>query len=231
MCGEIGGCGTGSDQGRWLAADLAASNATLHARDLAPAAVQLGEHGNDAAWSRSGRPCTRPAPTSSSTATTTTTSGSRRRTPTATRIAHAASASSSSAPAAPSCAAFDDARRQQRAPAGRGPRRAQAGRCTRARTTGRSSRPPATSPTPGRAAATEAPRRQSRAASRRARSNAGVARVREQPVEVLAGVRHEVDVERADPLLEHAPHRLAEVGHDPHQRRAARAVGARTSPS
>ena len=30
-------------------------------------------------------------------------------------------------------------------------------------------------------------------------------------------VGHEVHVERADPLLKHAPHRLAEVGHDPHE--------------
>ena len=43
------------------------------------------------------------------------------------------------------------------------------------------------------------------------------ARVREQAIEVFAGVRHEVDVERADALLEYAPHRLAEVGHDAHQ--------------
>ena len=33
----------------------------------------------------------------------------------------------------------------------------------------------------------------------------------------LVGVGDEVDVERADALLEDAPHRLAEVGDDPHQ--------------
>ena len=55
------------------------------------------------------------------------------------------------------------------------------------------------------------------AASRSARSKPASAALREEPVEVLVGVRDEVDVEGADPLLEDAPHRLAEVGHDPHQ--------------
>ena len=46
----------------------------------------------------------------------------------------------------------------------------------------------------------------------------------EQPVEVLRGVGDEVDVERADPLLEHAPHRLAEVGDRAHQRQPREAL-------
>ena len=72
---------------------------------------------------------------------------------------------------------------------------------------------------------------QSPAASRSARSKAGVVDAREQPLEVLARVRDEVDVERADPLLEDAPHRLAEVGHRPHQRQAGEAVRAGRPPS
>src|ERR671925_1103551 len=43
------------------------------------------------------------------------------------------------------------------------------------------------------------------------------ARVRQESVKVFGGVGDEVDVEGADALLEHAPHRLPEVGHDPHQ--------------
>src|SRR5690242_19740518 len=38
-----------------------------------------------------------------------------------------------------------------------------------------------------------------------------------EAVEVLVGVRAEVEVELRDPLLDDAPHRLAEVGHEPHQ--------------
>src|SRR6185503_13639692 len=40
----------------------------------------------------------------------------------------------------------------------------------------------------------------------------------EEPVEVLRGIRDEVAGERRDALLEHAPHRLAEVRDDPHER-------------
>src|SRR6478672_209830 len=49
-------------------------------------------------------------------------------------------------------------------------------------------------------------------------------RISQQSVEAGGGVRHEVDVERAHALLEHAPHRLAKVGHDPHQRQPGEAV-------
>src|SRR5438552_1304971 len=44
---------------------------------------------------------------------------------------------------------------------------------------------------------------------------------------MLARVRDEVDVERADPLLEDAPHRLAEVRDDPHEGHPREAVGRR----
>ena len=54
----------------------------------------------------------------------------------------------------------------------------------------------------------------------------GRRRPREQPVEVLAGIRDEVDVEAADPLLEDAPHRLAEVRHRPHQRQPRQSLRA-----
>src|SRR6188472_2615270 len=54
--------------------------------------------------------------------------------------------------------------------------------------------------------------------------------VAQQPVEVPGGVRDEVDVERADALLEDAPHRLAEIGDHAHQRQPASLAG-RTSPS
>src|SRR5712691_232524 len=45
-----------------------------------------------------------------------------------------------------------------------------------------------------------------------------VARGRETPGEVTPSVVHVVEVQRRQRLLEHAPHRLAEVRHDPHQR-------------
>src|SRR5215210_2031961 len=38
-----------------------------------------------------------------------------------------------------------------------------------------------------------------------------------QSLEVTLGVVREVEVELGDALLEHAPHRLAEVGHEPEQ--------------
>src|SRR5204862_7453265 len=38
-----------------------------------------------------------------------------------------------------------------------------------------------------------------------------------EPLEMLVGVRAEVEVELRDPLLDDAPHRLAEVGHEAHQ--------------
>ena len=143
-CSSVGGCGAGSAQGRWLAADLAGVDGPVHARDLAPPALQLRRaRQRHRRRRRSGRRSTTPAPTSSSTATTTTTSGSRRRTRTPTRTAPAASASSSSGPAARSCGR---SRRpgQQRAPRRR-PRTGSSGSsCTRRRTDGRSSRPPAT---------------------------------------------------------------------------------------
>src|SRR5205809_6570578 len=49
----------------------------------------------------------------------------------------------------------------------------------------------------------------------------------EQPSEVLVGIGDEVHVERADALLEDAPHRLAEVGHDAHEAEAGEASGMR----
>src|SRR5436189_2911801 len=53
----------------------------------------------------------------------------------------------------------------------------------------------------------------------------GRRRVREQALEVLRGVRHEVHVESGDALLEHAPHGLPEVGHHAHERQASGPVG------
>ena len=44
---------------------------------------------------------------------------------------------------------------------------------------------------------------------------------------MLAGVGDEIDIEGADALLEDAPHRLAEIGHDPHQRQPREAIAAR----
>jgi len=38
-----------------------------------------------------------------------------------------------------------------------------------------------------------------------------------EPIEVLGGVGDEVEVELGDPLLDDAPHRLAEVGHEAHE--------------
>ena len=58
----------------------------------------------------------------------------------------------------------------------------------------------------------------------RARSRASAA-FAQQPVEAAGRVRDEVDVERADALLEDAPHRLAEVGHDPHEGQAGEPGG------
>jgi len=52
---------------------------------------------------------------------------------------------------------------------------------------------------------------------------AWLGRVAQQPLEVLVRVFDEVHVEGADGLLEDAPHRLAEVGDDPHQAEARKA--------
>ena len=49
--------------------------------------------------------------------------------------------------------------------------------------------------------------------------------IRQQPIEGARRVRDEIDVERADPLLEDAPHRLAEVGDDPHQGQPGKPIG------
>ncbi len=84
-CALAGGCTPESPQGRWLAADLAASDALCTLAIWHHPRFSSGEHGNDRSvapfWERS----TRPAPTSSSTATTTTTSASPRRIRTASR--------------------------------------------------------------------------------------------------------------------------------------------------
>ncbi len=46
-CDAVGGCGPGSDQGRWLAADLAASSATCTLAIWHHPRFSSGEHGND----------------------------------------------------------------------------------------------------------------------------------------------------------------------------------------
>ena len=46
MCGETGGCGKGSDQGKWLAADLAASTARCTLAIWHHPRFSSGEHGN-----------------------------------------------------------------------------------------------------------------------------------------------------------------------------------------
>jgi calcineurin-like phosphoesterase family protein len=46
MCGENGGCGKGSDQGKWLAADLAASDAVCTLAIWHQPRFSSGEHGN-----------------------------------------------------------------------------------------------------------------------------------------------------------------------------------------
>ena len=91
-CGKVGGCERGSPQWRWLRADLAAHPTPLHARLLAPPAVQLGPSRlRSRRTRRSGISSRARRPTSSSRGTTTTTSASRR---------SRASGRSSSAPAA-----------------------------------------------------------------------------------------------------------------------------------
>src|SRR3712207_9589010 len=61
-----------------------------------------------------------------------------------------------------------------------------------------------------------------RAASRTERlAKAVVARRSLEPREVLVGVGAEVEVDLRDPLLHDAPHRLAEVRHEPHQAQRA----------
>ena len=47
-CDRVGGCGPGSEQGRWLAADLAASSATCTVAIWHKPRFSSGEHGNDA---------------------------------------------------------------------------------------------------------------------------------------------------------------------------------------
>ena len=47
-----------------------------------------------------------------------------------------------------------------------------------------------------------------------------------QPLEVLIGVGHEVEVELRDRLLDDSPHRLPEVGHEAHERQRPRVGGA-----
>lgn len=47
MCGETGGCGKGSDQGKWLAADLAASDARCTLAIWHHPRFSSGAHGND----------------------------------------------------------------------------------------------------------------------------------------------------------------------------------------
>ena len=77
-----------STQGRWLAADLAASTARCTLAIWHHPRFSSGDHGNDPIGGAVlDRRSTTPAPTSSSTATTTTTSGSRRRTRTGRRTA------------------------------------------------------------------------------------------------------------------------------------------------
>ena len=68
------------------------------------------------------------------------------------------------------------------------------------------------------------------ATSRRARSKRWSAAFASSRSKLGRRVRDEVDVERADALLEDAPHRLAEVGHDPHQGQPGEPLG-RTAPS
>ena len=63
------------------------------------------------------------------------------------------------------------------------------------------------------------------AASRRARSNDGVEAFASSRSKCSRRVGDEIDIERADALLEDAPHRLAEVGHDAHQRQPRQAIG------
>ena len=119
-------------------------------------------------------------------------------------------------------------RESRRAGERRDERDARPGRLLRREPTGRSMHRASVSRRSGVVPACRAG--QSPAASRSARSKRGVV-AREQTVEVLAGVRDEVDIERADPLLEDAPHRLAEVGDDPHQREAGEPVAVGRRPS
>ena len=46
----------------------------------------------------------------------------------------------------------------------------------------------------------------------------GFGRRSAQPLEVLAGIRDEIEVELGDTLLDDAPHGLAEVRHEAHDR-------------
>ena len=89
------GCGKGSPQEQWLRADLAAHPTAVHARVLAPPALQLRPRtATPRSCRRSSRTSTTPTPTSCSAATHTTTSASRRRTRRASSTTRAASGSS-----------------------------------------------------------------------------------------------------------------------------------------
>ncbi len=104
MCGLTGGCGKGSAQGSWLAADLAASKAMCTLAIWHEPLFSSGEHGNykgaapfwEALYAAGADVVVNGHDHDYD--------GSRRRTRTATRTAPAASASSSSGPVAPSCA-------------------------------------------------------------------------------------------------------------------------------
>ena len=80
-CSNVGGCGAGFAAGSMAERGPGGVDRAMHARDLAPPAVQLRATTATTRRSRrSGRRSTTQAPTSSSTATTTTTSGSHHRT-------------------------------------------------------------------------------------------------------------------------------------------------------
>ena len=87
-CEKVGGCTADSDQGRWLAKDLAASKATctlaIWHRPLASSGVEGGDSEVASFWQAL---CSPRMPRSSSMPTTATTSASRRRTRLAARTA------------------------------------------------------------------------------------------------------------------------------------------------
>ena len=75
-CSQVGGCGVGSPQEKWLKADLAANPNACTIAVLPPAPVLIEQHHarHRPRTSRSGTTSTRPAPTSCSTGTPTSTS-------------------------------------------------------------------------------------------------------------------------------------------------------------
>ena len=78
-CGRVGGCGTGSPQEMWLKSDLAAHPEPVHARLLAPPALELRRRSaTTPRRAPSGPTSTTPTPTSCSTATATTTTSATR---------------------------------------------------------------------------------------------------------------------------------------------------------